>query len=857
MDASEPSGTKTRVPDPGPSTKPTIGRPEDKSTERDPELAGAAVPGSTVGPPPSIDLPSTQSLSLGSTQAPGFDATLHFSTPIPPPSGFTPARLGHFELLELLGHGGQGDVFLAYQFRGVIRFVALKVLKPHLAKDPARVERLEAEVKHYCKVKDPSILPIYEFDQIDGCYYISMELVRGSNLSEVLRYRRQRLGRQWPAERDEETHKRENGEVTRKEQAAKKQKLYHMSDKRYPRTVVDTLLPVIKALAKLHANGLVHRDVKPANILLEGYDERFYLADFGLARDLEDDAADGPSTKSGTLPYMEFAKHSAKHGLDEKRSDVYSMGVTLFESLTLVRPFQPEHGESWAEHLLNTPTPSAREREPRVSRDLDAVVKKAMAREPLMRYAHAGELAADLEAFTRGEPPWIARPPDALRWPVVWLKRHRNFVTTALVLAGLAVGSLAARQAFQASQATQAEKLRSDAVASLNDGRVDQARDLVQKAEQLDPNHPELTAVRDAVFQAVLERYNAQANDEQVEGSWYLINLLLDLKGRGTTAADRFARAQGLREVHVQSDRAGTRVLFHPMDAFGRPVFGVPLVELDVTNIGNSYDIPFMVPGMYWVTALAPGGAWCEFPFHLKRLSKPGPDMLWLRPRPNADFLAPGAGFVQAENALFGVHEVTIGQLTLWLNAQPALSDSQKTWLDKVAVLPPDLPATSITRDLALEFARDQGMTLPEYARLSKLEAEAKSKSTVPLEKLGRSLGPVLEALDTLVIDGSGGGTIYGLRGNAAEMTLFHYDPAEMPVAPLELNPSARFVYPIRAGLLSRTDGRVEFVEEHTETTPNYPPDQPHPLFGFRLSRPLHPRLLDSPRSSLAKGWQP
>jgi hypothetical protein len=88
-------------------------------------------------------------------------------------------------------------------------------------------------------------------------------------------------------------------------------------------------------------------------------------------------------------------------------------------------------------------------------------------------------------------------------------------------------------------------------------------------------------------------------------------------------------------------------------------------------------------------------------------------------------------------------------------------------------------------------------------------------------------------------------------------MTLFHYDPAEMPVSPFDLKPSARFAYPIRAGLLTRPDGQVKFVEEYSETTPNYPPDQPHPFFGFRLSRPLHPRLLDSPRSSLAKGWKP
>jgi serine/threonine-protein kinase len=264
-------------------------------------------------------------------------------------------QFGDYRLEAMLGRGGMGEVYRAYDTRHD-RVVALKVLSTELAADRSYRERFRREAHLCARLNEPHIVPIHRYGEIDGRLFLDMRLVPGRDLAQVL-----------------------EAEGTLP-----------------PQRAVSIVGQVARALDAAHADGLVHRDVKPSNIRLTEEDDDFaYLLDFGIARSLTD--ADGPALTMtgaalGSVDYM-APERFLEQPLDE-RVDVYSLACVLYECLTGRRPFTGDGlaAMMYAHLRVDAPAPSTVQRA--VPRALDDVVRKGLAKEPDERYATAGALAS-------------------------------------------------------------------------------------------------------------------------------------------------------------------------------------------------------------------------------------------------------------------------------------------------------------------------------------------------------------------------------------------------------------------------------------------------------------------------------
>ncbi|MFI6867290.1 protein kinase [Nocardia sp. NPDC050406] len=275
------------------------------------------------------------------------------------------SRFGPYELRSLLGKGGMGEVYEAYD-TSKDRVVALKLLPSELAEDPSYQERFRRESQAAARLAEPHIIPIHDWGEIDGVLYIDMRLVRGQDLRSLLNA---------------------HGALP-------------------PARAVGLLEQIAAALDAAHYSGLVHRDVKPANILVTDADFA-YLADFGIARAEGDTTVTMTGTAVGSYAYMAPERFDA--GPVTGRADIYSLGCVLHESLTGTRPFPAQNmSELIRAHLSQLPPPATRLR-PGIPQAFDAVIARALAKNPNDRYYTAGEFAAAARNALMGGP--VAAPP--------------------------------------------------------------------------------------------------------------------------------------------------------------------------------------------------------------------------------------------------------------------------------------------------------------------------------------------------------------------------------------------------------------------------------------------------------------
>jgi serine/threonine-protein kinase len=256
-----------------------------------------------------------------------------------------------YRIEEPLGHGGMGVVYLAQDVR-LKRKVALKLMAPELALDQRYRARFERESELAMSLEHPNVVPIHDAGEAEGRLYLAMRCVEGTDLRAQLR----------------------------KEGALA------------PHRALAIVSQIAHALDAAHAKGLVHRDVKPSNVLLDET-EHVYLADFGLTRRLSDpDALRGDTLSLGTPAYL--APEQIEGGPVDGRADVYSLGCLLYECLTGEPPFAAGSrlAVAWA-HLEQEP-PLATERKPALPAAIDGVIRKAMAKQPEDRYPTCGELVA-------------------------------------------------------------------------------------------------------------------------------------------------------------------------------------------------------------------------------------------------------------------------------------------------------------------------------------------------------------------------------------------------------------------------------------------------------------------------------
>jgi serine/threonine protein kinase/Flp pilus assembly protein TadD len=350
-------------------------------------------------------------------------------------------RLGDYRIVREVGRGAMGAVFEAFQ-ESLGRRVALKVLPGSFALEPRRLERFRREARATARIHHPSIVPVYEVGESGGTHYYSMEFVDGASLEDLLARARK--------EAEAETKK-----AWRKSSST--------SDPTAVARTVERLASLAEGLEEAHRLGLIHRDVKPSNILVEGASSvsglpsmplagdagRCVLVDFGLVHDVEAQTLTRSGEMVGTLGYM--SPEQVSKGDVDARADVYSLGATLYEVLTLRTPFDGKSDHEIHRAILFEEPPPPRRHNPRLHRDLETIVLKCMEKNPERRYASAGALAKDLRRFLRYEP-IDARPRSALSRLGNRAWKHRRSlgvtgVTAILLLSALFFAILSRNEA--------------------------------------------------------------------------------------------------------------------------------------------------------------------------------------------------------------------------------------------------------------------------------------------------------------------------------------------------------------------------------------------------------------------------
>lgn len=308
--------------------------------------------------------------------------------------------IGPYHILRELGRGGMGVVYEAIE-RPLDRRVALKVLPFSSSTDKALVDRLLHEARIVARLDHPHIVKVYGSGEVDGVHYIAFQLIEGGNLCSQIR-------------QDSNSAEPEASSIAR----------------RWDRLA--TLgRDAAEALQHAHDNGIIHRDVKPSNLLLDG-NGKVCVADFGLARASGISHLTATGDILGTLRYMSPEQAIGQHGLVDARTDIYSLGVVLYELATQSPLFESEDRAALLRKILGDLPRPVRKLNPAIPRDLAVIIGKAISKYPSDRYAAAAELAADLNRFLERHP-IVAVPPSIWDWGRYYARKHRTLLTIGLI----------------------------------------------------------------------------------------------------------------------------------------------------------------------------------------------------------------------------------------------------------------------------------------------------------------------------------------------------------------------------------------------------------------------------------------
>ena len=357
-----------------------------------------------------------------------------------------PERIGPYRILAKLGHGGMGVVFLGMD-EELKRRVAVKLIRPEQLYVPGNKERFQREVEALLELAHPGIVRVLSAGEDEGMPYYAMEFVEGLSLAEVIRS----LGDQRP-------DRLEGKRLTSLLEALEGKPTSSSSGTRltdeltllnWPEVCTRLIAEAAEALQHAHEKQVIHRDVKPSNLLVTK-SGHLRLVDFGLARVEDGQALTKSTAELGSLPYLAPEYLAGPSDRLDPRQDVYSLGVTLYELLTLHCPYLGQDQEETRRLILAAHPTDPRKLNPKVSWDLATVCLKAMDPDPSHRYQNCADLLADLSNLRARRPIQATRPKPLLRLHR-WAERHPRgsaVVFTGallLLLSGFAYGLLETR----------------------------------------------------------------------------------------------------------------------------------------------------------------------------------------------------------------------------------------------------------------------------------------------------------------------------------------------------------------------------------------------------------------------------
>ena len=404
--------------------------------------------------------------------------------------------LGDYRILREIGRGGMGVVYEAEQV-SLGRHVALKVLSGQARLDNRHLARFEREAKAAARLHHTNIVPVYGVGSADGLHYYVMQYIGGLGLDAVL----DEMRRANP----KGTHEPGTGTVSVEEVArslslqkaepapapvalpGRPSSVSNRSDtgREYWRSVARVGVQVADALHYAHQHGIVHRDIKPSNLLLDGQGT-VWVTDFGLAK--ANDSADLTHTGDivGTIRYMAPERFN---GLGDTRSDLYSLGLTLYELLALQPAFNSPDRNKLLREVMDAEPVRLRQLVPGLPRDFETIVHKAVARDPNDRYSSAEEMAADLRRFVEDRPILARRVSSTERF-ARWCRRNpvvaglSGGVIAALVAVAVVSTVLAVHLSASADAARDAERRTNEDKGRLEAAAIEQGQ-LVDQQQRL------------------------------------------------------------------------------------------------------------------------------------------------------------------------------------------------------------------------------------------------------------------------------------------------------------------------------------------------------------------------------------